>query len=257
MANDDTDIEGEGIASMIDTDLIADVIEPPLDSPDHHLPDPAYQKQRPILLFQLIFIYALIFLKYGTYFTNIKFKGFQIKLFGSLLLTQCIMIHQKTTYQLIWQDYDMKQLIDALIVGILFIISIMHMTRLNHLIPDSWRGQYQLMAQRVIEKNEEELQLTNANTDIVYENTLSSPSDPDLNEYLSFQDDYNIMETIFAIADFLIQVAIAVILTLNLLTKEGAISTLSPDSSIYLTMKHYGLTKTVSLIAFFAITHLN
>ena len=102
MKDVDSMIEGEGIASIIDTDLIVDANEPPLDSPDHHLPDPAYQKQRPILLFQLIFIYALIFLKYGTYFTNIKFKGFQIKLFGSLLLTQCIMIHQKTTYELIW-----------------------------------------------------------------------------------------------------------------------------------------------------------
>ena len=61
----------------------------------------------------------------------------------------------------------------------------------------------------------------------------------------------------FAIGDFLLQIAIAVILTLNSLTKEGAISTLSPDSSLYLTLKHYGLTKTISLLSFFAISHLN
>lgn len=187
MAKGTQDLDVEGIAAIIDADGIegVDALESPLDSASH-LADPVYQKQRPILLFQLIFIYALIFLKYGTYFTNIKFKGFQMKLFGSLLLTQCIILHQKTSYELIWQEYDMKSLLDAVIVGLLFSVSILHMTRLNHLIPDSWRGQYQLMAQRVMERNEQELQLTNANTDIVYENAISSPHDPDISDFLRF-----------------------------------------------------------------------
>lgn len=252
------DIDDEGIATILDPEMMAEVdaIQAPLDGPEH-LPDPTYQKQRPILLFQIIFIYALIFLKYGTYFTNIKFKGFQMKLFGSLLIAQSIMLHQKTTYELIWQEFDVKSLIDAVLVGLLFVISILHMTRLNHLIPDSWRGQYQLMAQRVMEKNERELQLTNANTDIVYENIASSPQDSELSDLLRFQDDQTLTDQIFTLLDILIQIAVAVILTLNFLTKEGAISTLSPDSAFYLTLKRYGLTKTISLIAFFAVSHLN
>ena len=151
----------------------------------------------------------------------------------------------------------MKSFLDALAVGILFFISILHMTRLNHLIPDSWRGQYQLMAQRVMEKNERELQLTNANTDIIYENIVCSPQDSELSEMLQFQNDDGMTDYVFTFVDFVVQIAVAVILTLNFLTKEGAISTLAPDSAIYLGMKRYGLTKTISLIAFFAISHVN
>lgn len=57
-------LEAEGVATIIDPDVISD--EDPIVVPDHILPDLQYQKQRPILLFQLIFIYALVFLKYGT-----------------------------------------------------------------------------------------------------------------------------------------------------------------------------------------------
>ena len=108
-----------------------------------------------------------------------------------------------------------------------------------------------------MERNERELQLTNANTDIIYENIVCSPQDSELSEMLRFQDDDNFTDYIFTFVDFVIQIAVAVLLTLNFLTKEGAISTLAPYSAIYLGMKRYGLTKTISLIAFFAMSHVN
>lgn len=247
------------MASIIDPVVIAEDVDPivQLDQEGQMLPDLQYQKQRPIFVFQLIFIYALIFLKYGTYFTKIKFKGFQIKLFGSLLLCQCLMIHQKTSYALIWQEFEMKSLLDAVIVGVLFTIAFLHMTRLTHLIPDSWRGQYQLMAQRVMQRNEEELQLTNAATDIVYENAVTSPADSDISDFLTLQDDSGLMDTLFSILDFVIQISVAILFTLNFLTKEGAISTLSPETALYATIQRYGLTKSISLVAFFCLSHIN
>ena len=47
----------------------------------------------------------------------------------------------------------MKSILDATIVGVLFAVSIMHMARLSNLIPDSWKGEYQLMAQKVMDRN--------------------------------------------------------------------------------------------------------
>ena len=230
---------------------------PPLDD-SPHLADIGYYKQRPILFFQVLIVYALILLKYGPlYFPGLKLRGFQMKLFGSLLLSQCILVHQKTSYALIYQDFDVKALLDALIVLLLFVVTIMHMTRLSHLIPNSWRGQYQVMAQRVMEKNEEELQLTNANSDLVYENHFVSAQESELSDLLQFSDETGITDYFFTALDVAIQVAVAGVLTLNFLTKEGFIETFSADSTIYLTLKQYGLTKTISLIAFYSLSHLN
>ena len=92
-------LEGEGVATIIDpadAEIIPDVDPIVTLDQDRMLGDLAYQKQRPILLFQVIFVYALIFLKYGSSFTRIKFKGFQVKLFGSLLICQSLLAHQKT-----------------------------------------------------------------------------------------------------------------------------------------------------------------
>jgi len=247
------------VASIIDPVIDPAIMPDPIPTLEqgHLLPDLQYQRSRPILCFQLLFIFGLIFLKYGTYFTQTKLKGFQVKLFGSLLLCQCLLMHQKTTYSLIWQEFEMKSLIDALIVAVLFVISFFNLTRLNHLIPNSWRGQYQLMAQRVMDRNERELHLTSANTDLVYENQLSSADDSGIEGVVSFQDPPNTMSMIFGLMDFLVQCYIACLFTLNILTKEGYISTLAPDAPLYLSIRRFGLTKNISLIAFFCISHLN
>jgi len=81
-------LEGEGVASIIDPVIDPAIMPDPITTLEqgHLLPDLQYQRSRPILFFQLLFIFGLIFLKYGTYFTQTKLKGFQVKLFGSLLL---------------------------------------------------------------------------------------------------------------------------------------------------------------------------
>jgi len=69
-----------------------------------------------------------------------------MKLLGSLIMSQSILKHQSTTYSSIWQDYDVKTLLDALIIGSLFILAMFHLVRLSHFIPDSFKGEYQLIA---------------------------------------------------------------------------------------------------------------
>lgn len=114
-----------------------------------------------------------------------------------------------------------------------------------------------MMAQRVMERNEEELQLTNAATDIVYENIITSPNDSELSDLLRFQDDSSSMDYLFFFIDILIQMGAAVIFTLNFLTKEGAINTLAPETPLHATLQRFGLTKSVSVVAFFCLSHLN
>ena len=63
---------------------------------------------------------------------------------------------------------DLKSIVDVLIVFSLFTLALMHLTRVNHFIPDDWKGETQVIAERVINRNQAELSLSNE--DIVYEN---------------------------------------------------------------------------------------
>jgi hypothetical protein len=65
---------------------------------------------------------------------------------------------------------------------------------------------------------------------------VASPQDSEISDFLKFQDDSSWMDSILFVVDLLIQIAAAVIFTLNFLTKEGAISTLAPDSALYATL---------------------
>ena len=95
------------------------------------------------------------------------------------MLTQCILIHQRTQYFLIL-DFDMKAILDALIVVALFTIGVLNLIRLNTYIPESYKGEYQLIAQRVLDRNQEELQINNQQLDIIYENKVC---DEEFNEF--------------------------------------------------------------------------
>jgi hypothetical protein len=45
-------------------------------------------------------------------------------------------------YNKIWLDFDTKTIIESMIVGILFVLAMFHLVRLNHFVPDSWKGEY-------------------------------------------------------------------------------------------------------------------
>jgi len=69
------------------------------------------------------------------------------------------MLHQCTKYSAIWKDYDSGTFVDSLIVGGLFALAFFHLMRLNHFIPDSLKGGYELMVQKTIDRNLEALRL--------------------------------------------------------------------------------------------------
>lgn len=206
---------GEGlqepaVESLIDPLVLNDGALPtPVGQEDAFLPtaDAAYAKNRPVLIIQSVFLFSLIFLKYGSYFTQMKFRGLQTKIFGSLLLCQCLLLHQKTSYSLIWLDFDGRTTFDAMLVCCLFFLALLNLTRLNHFVPDSWRGEYQLMAQRVMDRNAEELNLTNAQGDVIYENHVASACAEDQLEYYvaqQYRRKQSAIDSAFAVMDFLI-----------------------------------------------------
>lgn len=63
---------------------------------------------------------------------------------------------------------DLKSIVDVMLVMSLCTLALMHLTRVNHFIPDDWKGETQVIAERVINRNQAELSLSNE--DIVYEN---------------------------------------------------------------------------------------
>jgi hypothetical protein len=105
-------------------------------------------------------------LKYATQFTALKLKGTQMKLFGCLVISQSLMMHQKMRYG--YALLEAKNLIDAFMVAVLFLMGFFHLTRLNYLVPNTYRGEYQLMAQKVVDRNED----LNLKSDSVYENQI-------------------------------------------------------------------------------------
>lgn len=97
--------------------------------------DVSYQQNRPLLLIQCFFIFSLVVLKYLSCFTRFKLKSFQVKLFGSLLLTQSLMMHKRMDYSKIWSEHDPKMALDGALTVFLFVTSLLHLMRLNHYMP--------------------------------------------------------------------------------------------------------------------------
>ena len=163
-------------------------------------------------------------------------------------------MHQRIEYSQIWENFGGKILLDAFIVATLFLLAIFNLVRLNHFIPSSFRGEYQVIADRILDRNSQELQLQNQKGDLFYEN-----------KYLPYYEDDEIepqyetsfFDKVYTFVDFMVQLNILLVCFLNILTKEGFTDILAADSSYYGTLKVYGLNKNVSLIAVFLMTHLN
>ena len=109
---------------------------------EHHLDeklafefDPTYAKHRQLLIIQFVCMVLLVLLKYVSPYTRFKLKGCQSKLYGCLILTQCILMHQRVDITNLWTDFQFKELLDFGVVAGLFVLGLLHMIRLNHFIP--------------------------------------------------------------------------------------------------------------------------
>ena len=60
--------------------------------------DLTYQANRQLVMIQCACVFFLIVLKYFSHCTRFKLKGFQVKLYGSLILTQSLMMHKRMDY---------------------------------------------------------------------------------------------------------------------------------------------------------------
>jgi hypothetical protein len=65
------------------------------------------------------------------------------------------------------------------------------------------------------------------------------------------------VDKFFSFWDFLVQMNVFMIMLLNVLHKFGVCDYLAPGTSTYLTLKKMGLTKNISLISMFALSHVN
>lgn len=233
-----------------------DLITPDLlpDAPQSQsVYDVTYQQNRPLLLIQGFCILSLVILKYLSCFTRYKLKSFQVKVFGSLILTQSLMMHKRMDYSKIWSEQDPKMALDGVLTVFLFFTALLHLLRLNHYMPQSWIGDYQLIAQRVLDQNASLLHLQNMEADIVYENKCSLDED----EYLPPEFEPGMCDSIFTLFDFMVMLMILVIQVMNILTKEGFVDVLNPESNLYTLLKSFGLTKSMSLIVLFSVVYIN
>lgn len=51
-------------------------------------------------------------------------------------------MNKNVQYGKLWLEFDMKTVVEALIVANLFVLAMFHLVRLNHFVPASWKGEY-------------------------------------------------------------------------------------------------------------------
>ena len=61
-------------------------------------------------------------------------------------MTQSILMNKNIQYDKIWIDFDMKTILESMVIGSLFVLALFHLVRLNHFVPSSWKGEYQQIA---------------------------------------------------------------------------------------------------------------
>ena len=107
---------------------------------------------------QLAFVLLLLWMKYGASCCGLKMTGSHAKILGCLLFCQGLSFHNKVNY---WAALygDLKSIVDIMITSTFLTLAILHLTRANHFIPDSWKGETQVIAERLINRNQAELSL--------------------------------------------------------------------------------------------------
>lgn len=89
--------------------------------------------------------------------------------------------------------------------------------------------------------------------DNVYENQIVQAG----HEFEDEESEPSLVDKFFSIWDFLVQMNVFMIMLLNILYKFGISDYMAPGSSMYLFLKHMGLTKNISLVSIFALSHIN
>lgn len=97
--------------------------------------------------------------------------------------------------------------------------------------PNWFRGEYELIAEKVLNRNAIDLNIDTSN-DSVYENQLV-PSNTEFDEdhlYLPPSDEISYVSKFFTFSDFIIQVIILILMFISILSKEGFTEIMIPDS---------------------------
>jgi len=71
-------------------------------------------------------------------------------------------MNKTTDYSKLYYDFEMRTLIETILIGSMFIVALFHLVRLNHFLPGSYLGEYHLIAQRILDQNAQELQIVNS-----------------------------------------------------------------------------------------------
>lgn len=62
-------------------------------------------------------------------------------------------MNKNMEYSKLYYDFDMKTLIETILIGSMFLVAVFHLVRLNHFLPGSYLGEYHIIAQRILDQN--------------------------------------------------------------------------------------------------------
>jgi len=66
-------------------------------------------------------------------------------------------MNKSMEYSKLYYDFDMKNLIETILIGSMFLVALFHLVRLNHFLPGSYLGEYHVIAQRILDQNAKNL----------------------------------------------------------------------------------------------------
>lgn len=66
-------------------------------------------------------------------------------------------MNKSMEYSKLYYDFDMKNLIETILIGSMFFVALFHLVRLNHFLPGSYLGEYHVIAQRILDQNANDL----------------------------------------------------------------------------------------------------
>lgn len=66
-------------------------------------------------------------------------------------------MNKTTDYSKLYYDFEMRTLIETMLIGSMFVVALFHLVRLNHFLPASYLGEYHVIAQRILDQNAQEL----------------------------------------------------------------------------------------------------
>ena len=62
-------------------------------------------------------------------------------------------MNKNMDYSKLYYDFDMKTLIETILIGSMLTVALFNLVRLNHFLPGSYLGEYHVIAQRILDQN--------------------------------------------------------------------------------------------------------